>query len=274
MSAVAAEVCLRLRTAAIGRSAHLLLNLDPCPRDGRESAWLPFPRRVSGPSRPHLRSCLLAPSASPIHTSSSPRWKRTVWARGKRRVSGPRRENATAGSSLSKRETAAAVSVSGSSGASLAASSNIRLAPTPASRAAGVPSRSGASPTSSGGARGSRAGRSASGVRALRGTARSARRAAAPARTSDGGSRPHAPRTGVSGCTRAAASSSVRAARSAPVVARTMPSCSRTAASDWGSASSAGIVSGHDANAAPIFASTASHSVRRSCRASSSLPSA
>ena len=59
-------------------------------------------------------SCFLASVKSAIQIARSPRWKRTVCERGKRCVSGPRRENARAGRSLSKRPTAAATWASGS----------------------------------------------------------------------------------------------------------------------------------------------------------------
>ena len=67
---------------------------------------------------------------SPDQSSSSPRWKRTVAARGNRRESGPSRENASDGLALSKRPTAEATSASGSAGARLAVSSKTRRAET------------------------------------------------------------------------------------------------------------------------------------------------
>ena len=123
------------------------LNLVPCPRDGRESAWLPAPGGFPGRAPAPAEAAAWPPRR---------RRSRRGAARGGSGRSGPAGNAASAGRgartrararSLSNRETAAAVSVSGSSGASRAASSKIRRALTAACRAAGAPSRSAAAPT-------------------------------------------------------------------------------------------------------------------------------
>ena len=82
------------------------------------------------PSRVARRSWRLASSRSPSHSSIRPRWKRTVPARGNRLVSGPMREKARSGCSLSKRPIASATRASASLGASLTAAENSRRAET------------------------------------------------------------------------------------------------------------------------------------------------
>ena len=92
---------------AMGRPAYLRVN-GPSVRKTREEPFASLPSGSAGSIAAARPSCSSRLVDAPVQSSSRPRWKRTVGASGKRRASGPRRENAADGSSLSKRPTAAA----------------------------------------------------------------------------------------------------------------------------------------------------------------------
>ena len=98
-----AQVCQKPRSTAIGRSAYLCA-AQPVPASSRAPAGTaPPPGRSGCPARPAGRGGAGASPRPrrPARAAARPRWKRTVAASGKRRVSGPSRENAALGLLLS-----------------------------------------------------------------------------------------------------------------------------------------------------------------------------
>ena len=86
----------------MGRPDYLLDVRSRCLQDGKEAILLPGCRDLRHGSAA-FSNCARASWTSLIHRRRTPRWKRTSAESGLSRASGPRRENAAEGSSLSKR---------------------------------------------------------------------------------------------------------------------------------------------------------------------------